>query len=497
MPTGPIDDEHGMGAWRHLGRDFIEMQTANRTFFQRYDLTEAQVLGRTADEFHSKNIADHHATQDRRVMVSGTILREDLTVNFADGREHVLAVTRFPIFDNQGQISGVGSISADVTEQRQAEDALRQSQKMEAVGQLTGGMAHDFNNLLGIILGNAQLLEKKLEDDDRRELLDPVIRSTRRAAELTHRLLAFSRQQPLNPQAINIDELCMGMIEMLHRTLGETIEFDVRMSALSPVRADPGQLENALLNLAINARDAMPGGGRLTIETGNVTLTGADMNVHPDGQPGDYVVLKVSDSGTGMAPDVLEKVFEPFFTTKEVGAGSGLGLSMVYGFAHQSGGHATIESEEGHGTTVAIYLPQGEAAANDAHREVAGEATPRGRGETILVVEDEPALRWLTIKQLESLGYNVLQAPDGPVALAVLADSSGIDLLFSDMVLPGGMTGPEIYNWVKERRPNLRCLFMSGYAMTLDKMLPEGVDMLSKPFEITELAGKLRSVLDT
>jgi CheY-like chemotaxis protein len=322
-----------------------------------------------------------------------------------------------------------------------------------------------------------------------------MIRASQRGAELTSRLLAFSRQQPLNPRAVNIGELCMGMTELLHRTLGETIEIDLRREDPSPALADPGQLENALLNLALNARDAMRGAGMLTIEIGDVTLTKADMERHPDGQPGDYVMLKVTDTGLGMVPDVIEHVFEPFFTTKEVGAGSGLGLSMVYGFAQQSGGHVTIESEEGQGTTVALYLPQAKAPAEEAKPESADEAVPKGQGETILVVEDESALRHLAVTQLETLGYRTLQAPDGPVALEVLADSPRIDLLLSDVVLPHGMSGPEIYQQAKEQHPDLRCLFMSGYPVTPEKTLPGGSDLIRKPFSIAELAKRLRSAL--
>ncbi len=413
----------------------------------------------------------------------------------SDGKvRHVREMNEFQ-FDDKGALIGSAGTFQDITSLKQAEDALRQAQKMEAVGQLTGGLSHDFNNLLAIIMGNAQLLEAKLEDDDVRELLEPMIGATKRGAELTFRLLAFSRQQALNPQAIDIGELCMGMMTLLRRTLGETIEIDLRREDLSPARADPGQLENALLNLALNARDAMPEGGKLTIEAENVTLTGAGMEAHPEGHAGDYVMLKVADIGTGMAPDVIEHVFEPFFTTKDVGAGSGLGLSMVYGFAQQSGGHVTIESEEGHGTTVALYLPEAEAPAEEAQRKAVDEELPRGQGESVLVVEDEPDLRLLTVRQLEKLGYKTLEAPDGPAALTVLADSGEIDLLLSDVVLPGGMNGPQIYQQGREQRPDLRCLLMSGYAVTPEGTLPEGVDLLGKPFRLVELAKRLRSVL--
>ncbi len=418
-------------------------------------------------------------------------------INRPDGSLLYVHAIGTPILNEEGQIVRTFGITQDITEHKQLEERLRQSQKMEAVGQLTGGVAHDFNTLLAIIMGNAQLLEDKIEDDTAREMLGSVIRATQRGAELISRLLAFSRRQPLKPMAIDIGELCVRMTVLLRRTLGETIEIDLQIGELSLARADPGQLESALLNLSLNARDAMPGGGKLTIEAENITLSEADMNVHPDGQPGDYAVLKVSDTGTGIPPAVLDKVFEPFFTTKGVEAGSGLGLSMVYGFAHQSDGHITIESEKGHGTTVALYLPLAEEIAEYAQREAADQAVPRGQGETILVVEDEPELRQIIVRQLEGLGYKVLEAPDGPVALTVLADSPEVDLLFSDVVLPGGINGPEIYHQAKGLCPNLKCLFMSGYAATTKELLPEGDNLLTKPFDIADLAQELRSVLGT
>ena len=388
----------------------------------------------------------------------------------------------------------VGCVT-DLSELKGLEQQLLRAQKMEAIGHLTGGVAHDFNNLLGIILGNAQLLEEKVQDDDGRDLLKPLLRATQRGAELTARLLAFSRQQPLHPQKIDINELCMEMTGLLKRSLGETIEINLKPGGQSPAHADPGQLENALLNLALNARDAMPGGGKLTIETADVTLSAADLQAHPVSRPGGYVVLKVSDTGTGIPRDVLDHVFEPFYTTKEVGAGSGLGLSMVYGFAEQSGGHVMIYSEEGRGTTVTLYLPQADAAAEDAPREAAAAPLPKGHGETVLVVEDEADLRLLFVQQLENLGYKTLQAPDGPEALEILADSNGIDLLLSDVVLPGGISGPEIFERIKERRPDLSFLLMTGYAGADEGKLPDGVGRLGKPFEISELAKMLRSAL--
>ncbi len=472
-------------------------QIANRNFLQRYDLTEAQVLGRTAYDFHPTNIADHHAVQDRRVMESGAIVRDDLTVRFADGREHVLAVTRFPVFDNQGQISGVGSVSADVTEQRQAEQELREAQKMEAVGQLTGGVAHDFNNLLAVILGSAEQVQRHPESSDKS--IRAIIKAATRGAELTHRLLAFSRRQPLRNRAVDLNELVEGMTALLSRTLGETIEIETSLDAdLWPTVADSGQIENALLNLALNARDAMPGGGCLRITTANVVVD-SEPDAGRTTEPGDYVVLGIADSGTGIAPEVLEHVFEPFFTTKDVGEGSGLGLSMVYGFAKQSGGGVGIESRLGEGTTVELYLPRGQQALDRGTQSERQATPPQGRGETVLVVEDDDAVREVAETMLGNLGYRVIAVADARAGLEILSGAPEVALLLSDVALPGGVSGPDMVEEARELRPDLKVLFMSGHphgAMVQGRKLGSDGDLLTKPFRGAELARKVRSILD-
>ncbi len=428
--------------------------------------------------------------------LSGETSHYEIEMTYPDGNLRQVEATYVPDFGNDGQVKGYFVLVIDITERKAAEDRFREVQKLEAVGQLTGGVAHDFNNLLAVIMGNAQLLETKLVDDQLRALLGSVIRATQRGGELTHRLLAFSRQQPLNALVINLGELCAGIVSMLRRTLGETIEIDVSSRGdLWNTVADPGQVENALLNLAINARDAMPGGGKLTIETMNAQSMPDDMPSDEGEKLGHYVMLQVSDTGTGMPAHVLELVFEPFFTTKEVGRGSGLGLSMIYGFAKQSGGYVTIESEEGRGTTVRLYLPKAEAAQDDVRQVATDEEMPRGHGEIILVVEDDPEVRGIAVAQLVGLGYETLQTEDGRAALELLATSSPIDLVLSDVVLPGGMSGPEMCTRARGRLPHLKYLFMSGYAVTPEGTLPEGVDLLSKPFEIAELAIKLRSAL--
>jgi PAS domain S-box-containing protein len=388
----------------------------------------------------------------------------------------------------------------DITERKIAEQQLRQAQKMEAIGQLTGGVAHDFNNVLSAILGNLELVDEELEPDSKlKPDIDIAIRAVNRGAELTKRLLAFSRRQALQPNPVDANKLIQGMTSLLQRTLGEPIEIEVVSAAgLWACLVDAGQLENALLNLAINARDAMPGGGHLTIETANIHLDADYAAAQGDVTPGDYVRFSVTDTGTGMAPDVIEHIFEPFFTTKDVGEGTGLGLSMIYGFVKQSGGHITIYSEEGHGTTVNLFLPKSAGAAQQVAEPVTTEDSV-GRGETILVVEDDADIRRYVVRVLSRLGYSILEAGSGEAALEVLQGSPGVDLLFSDVVLPGGRSGPDIVAEAQRHRPDLKYLFMSGYApggMFHQGRLPEGATLLQKPFTQHDLAQKVRDALD-
>jgi PAS domain S-box-containing protein len=398
----------------------------------------------------------------------------------------------------QDGVLHVISSGRDVTALRDAESRLHQAQKMDAVGQLTGGVAHDFNNLLTVIIGALDLDPERIPAE-MRPALDQALRAAERGAALTHRLLAFSRQQMLITRSVDFNRLIGDMDELLRRTLGEHVEIELKLAGdLWPALADSGQVENSLLNLAINARDAMQDGGKLTIETGNVHLDDDYASHNAEVTPGDYVMMAVTDTGTGMPPDVLAHVFEPFFTTKEVGKGTGLGLSMIYGFAKQSGGHAKIYSEVGHGTTVRLYLPR---LTNESLRsDSAAVAPPRkGGGETILVVEDNPDVRRLVLRQLRDLGYEVIEAANGPHALKILDDGAAIDLLFTDVVMPGGMTGRQLAEAAKTGRPNLKTLFTSGYTedsiLRLGKLDP-GVRLLSKPYRKHELATRIREALD-
>ena len=387
-----------------------------------------------------------------------------------------------------------------------AEEQLRQAQKMEAVGQLTGGLAHDFNNLLTVVIGSLDLLRRRAEDDRSRRLLDNALDGAGRAATLTARLLAFSRRQPLMPQALDVNALVTGMVDLLHRTLGETVQLETHLpDGLWQTHADPNQLENALLNLAVNGRDAVaaarPGPdqppGRLVITTANTTLGPAFAAHDPDFTPGDYVTVAVTDTGTGMAPEVAARVFEPFFTTKPVGQGTGLGLSQVHGFVKQTGGHVTIDSTPGRGTTVAIHLPRLRVGVPLQAPTPATRPEPADPGLVVLVVEDDAGVRQFSVEALRELGHTVLEAGRGTEALQMLDDHPAIDVLLTDVVLPG-MDGPAIAKEAGRRRPGLPVLFASGYtgseAMNVG-LLPPDAPLLQKPYTLQALAAKLRQAM--
>lgn len=401
-------------------------------------------------------------------------------------------------------------VAEAVAERMKAEDALRQAQKMEAIGQLTGGVAHDFNNLLTVILGGLETIGRQLVALPGSPATERIERSVRmathgaeRAATLTARLLAFARRQPLDPKPIDAGRLITNLADLLQRTLGETIALEtVSGAGLWRTMADTNELENALVNLAVNARDAMAEGGRLTIETSNAYLD-ADYvaSIAEPVAAGQYVLIAVSDTGTGMAPDTLAKVFEPFFTTKETGKGTGLGLSQVYGFVRQSGGHVRIYSELGEGTTVKLYLPRLTSDQPTAAEERRGNEAPiHGGLETILVVEDHEDLRSYSTGVLRELGYRVLEAANGRSALEVLQAATDVDLLFTDVVLPEGMDGRRLADEVQRRRPGVRVLFTTGYtrnAIVHNGRLDAGVSLISKPFSFNDLAAKVRQVLDS
>ena len=418
-----------------------------------------------------------------------------------DGTTFLANVVINAIRDHSGTLLGFAKITRDITEKKAVEDRLRQAQKMEAVGHLTGGVAHDFNNLLMVIMGNMEHLERILPRAPQTDrIIGAAIRGASRAAMLTHRLLAFSRRQPLMPEVLSVNKLVAGTSELMRRTIGEAIFIEtVLAGGLWPTLADSNQLENALINLAINARDAMPDGGKLTIETANTYLDDAYARMNDEVQPGQYVGVFITDTGTGMAPETVAQAFEPFFTTKEIGQGSGLGLSQVYGFIKQSGGHVKIYSELGEGTTVKLYLPRYRGKQDFADETLETRGVPRGRGEVVLVVEDDPDVRDYTIEMVGDLGYSVVSASDGASALRLLDSHREVALLFTDVGLPGGMNGRQLAERALRRLPRLKVLYTTGYARNAivhQGRLDPGVEVVFKPFTYSDLAAKIRQILD-
>jgi PAS domain S-box-containing protein len=464
-------------AWREI-LGYADDDLVGRSFreaLHRDDLAAAAKVWRTGDD--GAALSDFDAR-----MVS------------KDGTPRWISWTVIPFEDSYY------AIGRDVTERKQLEEQLRQSQKMEAVGQLTGGIAHDFNNMLTGVLGGLDMLRRRLDagrTEDLSRFVEVATTSAERAAALTHRLLAFSRRQTLDPQAIDVNRLVASMEDMLRRTIG--VHVDLAVSLASDVRralCDSNQLESAILNLAINARDAMADGGKLTIETGNAHLEESYARGVEGLAAGEYVLISVSDTGQGMPPEVLARAFDPFFTTKPLGQGTGLGLSMVYGFVRQSGGHISIYSEPSIGTTVKIYLPCAGAAAGDAPQRAAAEPPP-GAGEAVLVVEDDPSVRAIIVELLRELGYRVIAPRDTDEALRIIASGQTLDLLVTDVGLPG-LNGRQLAEIARQSRPVLPVLFITGYAAGAARrsdMLGPGMDMISKPFAVEALAEKVRDMI--
>jgi PAS domain S-box-containing protein len=454
------------------------------------------LVGRSFFDLVHPDDRERTVAETRRVGQGQATLLFENRYQHADGTYRVLSWTAVP---GEEHLHAVGR---DVTEQRELEEAFRQSQKMEAVGQLTGGIAHDFNNLLTGIVGSLDLLSTRLAQgrtDVAERYITAALTSAQRAAALTHRLLAFARRQPLDPRPVDANALVASLEDLVRRTLGETITLETRLTdGLWPTLCDANQLESAILNLAINARDAMPEGGRLTIETRNVELDAVFAAAHGDVAPGPYIRLAVTDTGIGMTPAVIARAFDPFFTTKPLGQGTGLGLSMIYGFARQSDGHAVITSEPGRGTTVSLYLPRHAGPLAEEAPAPATDAPPAaGSGETVLVVEDEPAVRGLIVDVLRDLGYRALEAADGPAGLAALRSARRIDLLVTDVGLPG-LNGRQLADAARESRPGLKVLFITGYAenAAMAGFLAPGMQMITKPFPVDLLARRIRAMIE-
>jgi PAS domain S-box-containing protein len=470
--------------------------------------TEAEIVGQHFSIFYTEDDQDAGVPQ-RALAIARSVGRFESEGwrRRKDGHRFWASAVIDAICDDDGKLIGFAKITRDLTEKRAIEDQLRQAQKMEAIGQLTGGIAHDFNNHLAVVVGNLESLKRRFEGvtPDRelafRRLIDGALRGTDRAAALTRQLLAFSRQQTLDPQPIEPGALIEGIFELLRRSLGERITVEAAVPPdIWTILADANQLESALLNLAVNARDAMSDGGRLIISAGNRHLSAVDAAGYPELRPGEYVVISVKDTGTGMPGSVIAKAFEPFFTTKAPSQGSGLGLSQVYGFAKQSGGHATIESEVGIGTTICLHLPRFRGILPQALPNRVGQgAEPAQRNELILLVEDDDLVRPCSIDMLQDLGYRVVAARDGREALRLLDANPGINLIFTDLGLPGALNGERMAELARRHRPEIKILFTTGYVQA-DKMtrsrLLAGTEMLGKPFTFASLGEKIRQLLD-
>lgn len=491
-----------------LGRERKEMRQRR---FARF------VIREDSERFHQLFTSvvrgeTHQASELALVRGDGSVFdgRLDCVCVVADGKPPIVRITLTDISDRKQAQEALQrlneNLEAQVAERtrelRDNEEQLRQSQKMEALGQLTGGIAHDFNNLLQSIVGTLELVQRRVKQgktDDVERHLSGAMNSANRAAALTHRLLAFSRRQPLDPKPVEPNPLIMSMEDLLRRTLGEKIELKLVLDdALWLTLCDAHQLESSLLNLVINARDAMPHGGTLTIESVNATIAKASPEAR-ELTPGQYVCLCVTDTGTGMTAGIIERAFEPFFTTKPLGQGTGLGLSMIYGFAKQSGGHAKIDSEIGKGTTVKLYLPRFFGGAPERPLTVDHEGGRRSEpGETVLIVEDESPVRDLIRETLHDLGYRTLEAFDGPSGLKRLLSDERIDLLVTDVGLPG-LNGRQMADAARFRRPELRVMFMTGYAdnaMLTSEFLPPGMTMMTKPFSLEEFAARIRTIME-
>jgi hypothetical protein len=476
-------------------------QTVNPAWTRTLGWSEAELLNRTSEWL------DHPDDGGTTRAQVGKLRAGETTVRFESRFRHKDGSYRWLSWTGVSEKDRIYAVARDVTAEKAAtdrlkaaEEALRQSQKMEAVGQLTGGIAHDFNNLLTGIVGSLDLLQTRL-DQGRTEnvsrYINAAMTSANRAAALTHRLLAFARRQPLIPKSVDANALVVSLEDLLRRTIGERIDLDIAASsALWCTLCDPNQLESALLNLAINARDAMPDGGKLTIATANARIDGIDADT-PALLPGDYIRIDVTDTGTGMSPEVAARAFDPFFTTKPIGQGTGLGLSMIYGFARQSNGHVLIDSKQGAGTKVRLYLPRhhGDAAEERALSAVADEHM--ATGETVLVVEDEPVVRGVIVEMLHDQGYRVLEATDGPSGLRMLRLNDRIDLLVTDVGLPG-MNGRQLADQARETRPGLKILFITGYAENVviaKGFLQPGMEMITKPFDLDNLSQRIREMV--
>jgi PAS domain S-box-containing protein len=471
----------------------------NKAYERFYGVSQDEALGEIGYEWLDEAVAERLVREDREVLSTGVPKTTEFTVTNSFGEDYQKQSIKFPVLDEEGAVVAVGGITTDVTEHRKREAQLRQAQKMEAVGQLTGGIAHEFNNLLMVIVGNLEIAMDGETPERKDKSAALAMKGAMRAAELTNQLLAFSRKQNLQAEPLDLNMRLRSMQEMLQRTLGETISIETRMTDdIWPVLADGSLLESTLLNLSINARDAMPGGGLITITTSNQTV---DEDTFVGGRNvagGDYVVLEVADTGSGMTPEVIEHAFEPFFTTKDVGKGTGLGLSMIQGFVEQSGGFVHVESAVGQGTRISLYLPRTATSVVQSEDTNIEYTYTDSVTATVLVVEDDPGVREIVVGILQELGCGIVEADNGKTALSLLAERQDIDVLFTDVVLPGGISGPDIIIEARKRKPDIKVILTSGYPDgEIDGLAADGEQPLfiRKPYRQKELAKLLQTVL--
>ncbi len=474
----------------------------NKSIANAYGLTPEEMVGRTQEEFYDfpEEVAKIRAT-DLKV-IENRVAQKLYTAEFhaPDGDIRTLRIVKVPFTTQDGDVAVLG-MATDVTDEKRVEAELRRGLRMDALGHMTGGVAHDFNNLLTIILGNLQLLVRRLDEPASKTLAETAERAALRGADVTRRLLAFARSQPLDPKPTDMNSLITDMVALVERTLGAGIEIHRRLAnGLWTTMADPAQVENALINLVVNARDAMPDGGKVTLSTTNITLGETSMvRRQIEIEPGDYVRVAVRDTGTGMSEETAARALEPFFTTKEVGKGSGLGLSSIYGFARQSGGGVRIQTALGKGTKVSIFLPRCDPLPVDAPDEQQDEAA-MGRQETVLLVEDEPDVRAFATTALETVNYRVIPVGDAEAAMTVLTENKEkIDVLFTDIVLPGDMDGWGLAEATRNLCPQLKIILTSGNWELASKAPPQAVSdaaVLQKPYSHQELAQVIQSVID-
>ncbi|WP_282605725.1 response regulator [Pelagibius sp. Alg239-R121] len=493
-----IDNSPSLISLKDLKGRFL---VVNGRFESWHGFEQEHVVGKTSDQLFSLPVARLYNMQFDEVAKTRKAVVQELDIPFSDGISHTVLATKFPVFGAHGQLIAIGTIATDISERKRTEERLRQKQKMEVLGQLTRGIAHDFNNLLAVISGNLDLIMDELRNTaEARELVEDAMSAAKSGAELTNRWLIFGRNQVLYPQLADAGSIVAGFYRMLKRTFDETIEIKQSLSEdLWPITIDHNQLETSLLNLAVNARDAMPNGGQLLIETRNISLE-QDSGDQEQLTAGDYVRIAISDTGMGMDPDVAARALQPFFTTKQVGRGSGLGLSMVHGFVQQSGGHLEISSRPGKGTVVKLYLPRSETQSVEPELLAINSLPPQGSGERILVVEDRRDVRKTTKTMLTRLGYDVLEAVDGADALALLAEHAKIDLLFTDVVLPGELNGVGLARVAQNQYPTLKVICTSGYyddETVQPHIADDEFPFVKKPFVKNELAFRVRQALDS